>query len=93
MRGLISEENRRQRDAIQTFEKRIEAMHLEFIRFRHGETTLLPDWEGLERELLAFSRRRFKETGLATQLDRILFKFQNRKRIWLKWVGETLRGP
>ncbi len=93
MRGLISEESRRQRDAIQTFEKRIEDMHQEFIRFRHGETTLLPDWEGLERELLAFSRRRIKETGLATQMDRILFKFQNRKKIWLKWVDEAHRSP
>jgi hypothetical protein len=83
---LLSEEKRKIRDAIVDFEKQIDQMHIQFHKYYHGETKIRPDWERLERRLLSFSRRRIFDFRLSTQLDRVLYKFQNRKRIWLSWM-------
>ncbi|MBW1682622.1 MAG: hypothetical protein JRH05_03970 [Deltaproteobacteria bacterium] len=76
------------REAIWAFDRRIDTLHLEFDRFRQGKTKIMPDWMRLESELLAFSRRRIVDTELSHQLDRVLYKFQNRKKIWLQWVED-----
>ena len=85
---LVSQENLSIRNAIFNFEKQIEGMHLEFQRYRVGEEKKMPDWERLERDLINFSRKRIYDFGLSKNLDRVLYKFQNRKRIWLRWVEE-----
>jgi hypothetical protein len=46
----------------------------------------------MERELLGFSRRKIYDLELAKQLDRIMFKFQTRKKIWIRWAEEFQRG-
>ncbi|RLB15460.1 MAG: hypothetical protein DRG82_11505 [Deltaproteobacteria bacterium] len=74
------------REAIFLFENQIDRMHLEFDRFRRGETHRMPDWQRLERDLLFFSRRKPSSLELSSQLDRVLYKFQARKRVWLRWV-------
>lgn len=83
---LVSEEKRKIRDAIVDFEKQIDRMHVQFHKYHHGETKIRPDWQKLENSLLVFSRRRIFDFHLSAQLDRILYKFQNRKKIWLRWV-------
>lgn len=70
------------------FEKRIEEMHLDFQKYRYGQENKLPDWDTLELELITFSKRKLMDIELTKQLDRILYKFQNRKKIWLQWVEE-----
>ena len=89
---LISEENLKTRNTIFDFEKRIEEMHLGFQKYRKGLESRRPDWERLERELINFSRKRLYDLELSKQLDRVLYKFQNRKAIWLKWVEEFHRS-
>jgi hypothetical protein len=76
------------RKQIIEFEKRTEDMHLEFYKFFHGEETKMPNWEQLERELIIYSKRRLFDTLLRNELDRILYKFQNRKKIWFSWIEE-----
>jgi hypothetical protein len=76
------------RVALDEFDRRIEEMHNEFQKYRYDEAPKMPDWEKLDRELLVYSRRRILDLNLSKQLDRILFKFQNRKRIWLSWIEE-----
>jgi hypothetical protein len=85
---LISKENRSIRDAIFGFEQRIEEMHLGFQRYRAGDDPKVPQWEKLERELLIFSRKKVTDLELNKHLERVMFKFQNRKKIWLRWVDE-----
>ncbi|MBN2124612.1 MAG: hypothetical protein JW821_09990 [Deltaproteobacteria bacterium] len=85
---LISKENRAVRDAIFGFERRIEEMHLGFQRYRYGDEPKMPDWERLERELLSFSRRKIMDLELSNHMDRVLHKFQNRKKIWLDWIEQ-----
>jgi hypothetical protein len=74
------------REAIFLFEKQIDRMHLEFDRFRRGETHKMPDWQRLERDLLFFSRRKPVTLELSHLLDRVLYKFQARKKVWARWV-------
>ena len=88
----ISQLNRELRDSLVEYDRRIEAMHLEFTKYRYEELQKMPDWEGFERELLVFSRRKILDLQLSKQLDRILFKFQTRKRIWLAWTEEVHGG-
>ena len=76
---------------IRQFEARIDSMHLDFDKFIHGELDRRPPWEELERELLAFSRKKIFDLELSNQLDRILYKFQTRKKIWLRWMQEANR--
>jgi hypothetical protein len=89
---LISKEIQETRSKILDFEKRIEEMHLDFQKYCQGLDPRMPDYERLERELLFFSRRKIFDLELSKQLDRILYKFQNRKRIWVRWVEEFQQG-
>ena len=90
---LISKENRENRDKILGFERQIEQMHLEFQRYRTGDETKMPDWERLEREILMYSRRKIFDLELRNHLDRVMHKFQNRKKIWLRWAEEYQKTP
>lgn len=89
---LISRENRAIREKILDLDRRIEEMHLNFQKYSQGIEPRRPDLEMLERELLSFSRRKVVDLELSKQLDRVLLKFQNRKRIWLRWAEEYHRG-
>jgi len=86
---LIADINQKIRNKLEELEKSIEEMHFKFYGYYHGEETSLPNWEELERELLSFSQRTIYDYQLSKNLDRVLFKFQNRKKIWLKWVEEV----
>lgn len=87
----IADENLAIINAIEQFETRIEHMHLDFDKFIHGEADRMPPWQDLERDLLAFSRKKIFDLELSNQLDRVLHKFQNRKKIWLRWMQEARR--
>jgi len=89
---LISKESQETRSSILDFEKRIEEMHLSFQKYCQGVESRMPDYERLERDLIFFSRRKIFDLELSKQLDRILYKFQNRKRIWVKWAEEFQHG-
>ena len=84
----ISKENYELRRDIQRFEKRIEDMHQDFYKYYNEIEKVLPPWETLERELLLYSKKTIFDSELRNNLDRILYKFQNRKKIWLTWVEE-----
>ena len=84
----ISKENYELRRDIQRFEKRIEEMHQGFYKYYNGIEKVLPPWESLERELLLYSKKTIFDSQIRNNLDRILYKFQNRKKIWLTWVEE-----
>jgi len=86
--ALISKESLGIRNAIIAFEKRIDDMHFSFGRYRQGEEKKMPDWEKLEKDILVFSRKKIYDLELSKQLDRIMYKFQNRKKIWLSWAEE-----
>jgi hypothetical protein len=88
----ISDKALKIRKAISDFDKRIEEMHLEFTKYHNRDIQKMPDWEGFQRTLITFSRNKIPEIELSTQLDRVLYKFQNRKNIWLKWTEEVHRG-
>ena len=85
---LISRENLEIRDSIIGFEKRTDAMQMEFYKYYHGEEPRMPDWQRLEQDLIAYSRKKIYDLELSKNLDRVLYKFQNRKKIWLRWVEE-----
>ena len=89
---LISKDNQAIRKKILDLDHRIEEMHLDFQKYSQGIEPKRPDLEFVEKELLSFSRRRIFDLELSKQLDRVLFKFQNRKRIWLKWAEEFQKG-
>jgi hypothetical protein len=89
---LISKEIQETRSKILDFEKRIEEMHLDFQKYCQGLDPKMPEYEHLERELLFFSRRKIFDLELSKQLDRILYKFQTRKRIWVRWADEFQQG-
>jgi len=88
----VSKRNIEIRDRILDFEKRIDDMHLAFQKFAQGEQYKEPEWEKLEMELITYSRNKIFDLALSKNLDRVLYKFQNRKKIWLKWVDELHRG-
>ena len=88
MMALGSQEKQEIRNNILDFEKRIEEMHLEFQKYRQGDAERMPDWQKLERDMFIFSRRKIFDLGLSKNLERIMFKFQNRKKIWLQWAEE-----
>jgi tRNA A-37 threonylcarbamoyl transferase component Bud32 len=85
---LVSQENQAIRSALSDFEKKIEDMHVEINRYRQGIEHKVPDWERLEMDLLQFSRKKISDLQLSKQLERIQYKFQNRKKIWLRWIEE-----
>jgi hypothetical protein len=82
----ISKENLELKNRIFDLERRIEDMHLDFQKYCQGIETRMPDWEQLQRELLQFSKRKIYDMVLSRQMDRVLYKFQNRKNIWRRWV-------
>lgn len=86
---LLTKESQAVSHAISDFDRRIEEMHLEIQKFYQGIENRLPEWERLEMELLHFSRKRINEIELSKNLERVLYKFQNRKRIWLRWIEEA----
>ena len=88
----ISSELQETRSKILAFERRIEEMHLDFQKYCQGLDPKKPDHERLEKELLFFSRRKIFDLELSKQLDRILYKFQNRKKIWIRWAEEFQQG-
>ena len=88
----VSKENVEIRDSILNFDKRIDEMHLAFQKYSQGEEYRVPNWEKLEMELISFSRNKIYDLALSNNLERVLFKFQNRKKIWLKWVEEFHRS-
>lgn len=90
---LISKQNREIRENVLRFDRRIEEMHLEFQKYRTGDAQKLPDWEAFEREILVYSKRRILDLELSKQLERVMLKFQNRKKIWLRWIEEYHMQP
>lgn len=84
----ISRENNQLKTDIARFDKRIEEMHMDFYKYYNGIEKKLPDMEGLERELLSYSRKKIFDREISNNLDRAMYKFQNRKKIWLTWVDE-----
>jgi len=91
---LISKDNLAIREKILDLDRKIDEMHLNFQKYSQGIEPRKPDLEMMERELLAFSRRKIVDLELSKNLDRVLFKFQNRKRIWLRWAEEFHKaGP
>lgn len=85
---LISQENLEIRGRIIGFEKRTDEMHMGFYKYYHGEEQRMPDWQRLEQDLINYSRKKIYDLELSKNLDRVLYKFQNRKKIWLKWADE-----
>jgi len=88
----VSKENIQIRNKTLDFDKRIEEMHLAFQKFARGDQYKVPEWEKFEMELVTFSRNKIFDLALSKNLDRVLYKFQNRKKIWLKWVDDFHRG-
>ncbi|MDB9823167.1 hypothetical protein OAC89_05650 [Deltaproteobacteria bacterium] len=84
----ISKENYDIRSKLLEFEQRTEEMHQDFYKYLNGLEQVMPNWEGLEKELVLYSRRKILDLELSKNLDRVLYKFQNRKKIWLAWVEE-----
>jgi hypothetical protein len=85
---MISRDNLAIRNAIFDFERRIEEFHVAIQKYYQGIEKKLPEWERLETELLQFSRRRIQDMELSKNLERVQYKFQNRKQIWLRWIEE-----
>jgi hypothetical protein len=84
----ISKENYEIRSKIMDFEKRTDAMHQDFYKYYNGLEPKMPNWEGLERDLVNYSRKKILDLELSKNLDRVLYKFQTRKKIWLTWYEE-----
>ncbi|MBW2208384.1 MAG: hypothetical protein JRG79_15870 [Deltaproteobacteria bacterium] len=84
----MTKENYEIRMHIFGLERQIDEMHLDFERYRQGLEPVMPAWEKLELDLIWYSRRRLYDFELSSQMDRVLYKFQNRKKIWLRWVEE-----
>ena len=84
----ISKENLEIKNKILEFERKIEEMHLGFQKYTKGIESRMPDWERLQQELLHFSKRKIYDLVLSKQLDRVLYKFQNRKGIWLRSIAD-----
>ena len=82
----VAEERSEILKALASFERRIDEMHVEFQKIHFGEENRTPDWMRLEQDLLNFSRRPYYEVVIAKNLDRLLYKFQNRKKLWLSWL-------
>ncbi|MDD5207390.1 MAG: hypothetical protein PHS17_18325 [Desulfobacterales bacterium] len=86
---LLSEEDLARKNAIHDFDRKIEEMHLQIQRYSQGVENRLPEWERLEMDLLHFSRKKINDLELAKNLERVQYKFQNRKKIWLRWIEEA----
>jgi hypothetical protein len=84
----ITRENYEIRLYIFGLERQLDEMHLKFERYRQGLEQRMPNWEKLELDLVWYSRRKLYDLELTNQMDRVLYKFQNRKKIWLRWAEE-----
>lgn len=84
----ISKENLEIKNKILEFDRKIEEMHLGFQKYTKGIEAKMPDWERFQQDLLQFSKRKIYDLVLSKQLERVLYKFQNRKSIWLRSVEE-----
>ena len=82
----LSEEKQKILDTIVDFDNQIDQMHVQFHKYHTQEIKIRPDWARLESKLRGFSKQKIFDTQLSGQLDRILYKFQNRKKIWLSWI-------
>ena len=80
----MTKENYEIRIHIFGLERQIDEMHLDFERYRQGLEPVMPAWEKLELDLIWYSRRKLYDFELSSQMDRVLYKFQNRKKIWLR---------
>ena len=83
---VLSEQKQKMLDSIVDFDNQIEQMHAQFHKFYTKETKVRPDWTRLEGRLRDFSVQKIIDTQISGQLDRVLYKFQNRKKIWLSWI-------
>ena len=90
---LISRDNLEIRHKLTAYDKKIETLHLEFYKYYHGQEKKMPLWEDFDRELIDFSRRKISDLELSKNLDRILYKYQNRKKIWMTWAEELRHVP
>lgn len=88
MTVLSSKTSAEVRGLMADMDRKIDEMHQEFFRYRHKEIHQIPDWQRLERDLLFLSRGKNLGAEANMRLDGILYKFQNRKRIWLQWADE-----
>ncbi len=84
----ISKEKAEMFDTIAKFDLGIEEMHQGFLKYKMGEADMMPDWEKLEEEIVRYSQRKIFEMEISNRLTRVLYKFQNRKKIWMKLVEE-----
>ena len=82
----LSEEKQKILDAIVDLDNQIDRMHAQFHKYHTQETKIRPDWTRLESKLRGFSRQKIFDIQISGQLDRVLYKFQNRKKIWLSWI-------
>lgn len=83
---VLSEQKQKILDTIVDFDNQIDQMHAQFHKYYTKETKIRPDWSRLENKLRDFSAQKIFDIQISGQLDRILYKFQNRKKIWLSWV-------
>ena len=82
----LSEEKQKILDTIVDLDNQIDRMHAQFHKYHTKETKIRPDWARLERKLRDFSGQKVFDMQISGQLDRVLYKFQNRKKIWLSWI-------
>lgn len=82
----LSEEKQKTIDIIVDLDNQIDRMHAQFHKYHAQETKIRPDWTRLESRLRSFSGQKIFDIQISGQLDRVLYKFQNRKKIWLSWI-------
>ena len=83
---VFAEEKQKMLDTIDDFDNQIDQMHSQFHKYHTKETQIRPDWARLESKLRDFSAQKIFDIQISGQLDRVLYKFQNRKKIWLSWI-------
>jgi hypothetical protein len=82
----LSEEKQKILNTIVDLDNQIDRMHAQFHKFHTQETKIRPEWVRLESRLRGFSGQKIFDVRLSSQRDRVLYKFQNRKKIWLSWI-------
>jgi hypothetical protein len=82
----LSEEKQKILDTIVDLDNQIDQMHVQFHKYHTQETKIRPDLTRLESKLVGFTKQKIFDIQLSSQLERVLYKFQNRKKIWLSWV-------
>ena len=82
----LSEDKQKTIDTIVDLDNQIDRMHAQFHKYHTQETKIRPEWTRLESRLRDFSGQKIIDIQISGQLDRVLYKFQNRKKIWLSWI-------